>query len=94
MVMTMRLIDGDSLFNELDALSWYDNADRDEIALPEIDKASTIDAVLVVRCKDCINSKITDRGKRYCSAPLGMYGATPVNDDDFCSHGVAIGGDT
>nr|DAH27843.1 MAG TPA: hypothetical protein [Caudoviricetes sp.] len=44
------------------------------------------DVVKVVRCKDCANSEVTDRGKRYCSAPLGTYGAVPVNDNDFCSH--------
>lgn len=30
----MRLIDGDTLWEKLDDEPWYDNADRDEIALP------------------------------------------------------------
>lgn len=45
------------------------------------------DSASVVRCKDCINSDVTDRGRRYCSAPLGMYACMPVCDDDFCSCG-------
>lgn len=60
----------------------------------EIAAIPAADVVPVVRCKDCARSKVTDRGKRYCSAPLGMYAPMPVYDDDFCSNGTAIGGDT
>lgn len=41
----------------------------------EIDDAPTIDAVEVVRCKDCA-------GKKACDI-WGVY----LDDDDFCSHG-------
>lgn len=43
----------------------------------------------VVRCKKCAHSSTTESGRRYCKEPLGMYGAVPVQDDCFCSHGEA-----
>lgn len=49
----MRLIDADVLWEWLDNEPWYDNADRDEIALPIVDAIPTVDAEVVVRCKDC-----------------------------------------
>ena len=52
----MRLIDGDVLWEKLDDEPWYDNADRDEIALPIVAAAPTVDAVVVTRCKDCAHS--------------------------------------
>ena len=47
----MRLIDGDVLWEKLDDEPWYDNADRDEIALPIVAAALTVDAVVVTRCE-------------------------------------------
>lgn len=49
----MRLIDADVLWEWLDNEPWYDNADRDEIALPIVNAIPTVDAEVVVRCKDC-----------------------------------------
>lgn len=42
-----RLIDANALWKALDAASWYDNADRDEVALTMVDEAPTVDAVPV-----------------------------------------------
>lgn len=53
----MRLIDGDALWERLDNEPWFDNADRDEIALPIVSAAPTVDAEVVVRCKDCKHFK-------------------------------------
>ena len=33
----MRLIDADALWCKLESEHWYDNVDRDEIALPLVD---------------------------------------------------------
>ncbi len=44
----MRLIDADALWERLDYEPWENNADRDEIALPIVNAAPTIDAVPVV----------------------------------------------
>ena len=59
----------------------------------EIASLPAADVAPVVRCKDCAHSGTTENGRRYCKEPLGMYGSVPVNDDDFCSHGTAIGCD-
>lgn len=48
-----RLIDADALWRKFESEPWYDNADRDEIALPLVYDAPTVDAVEVVRCRDC-----------------------------------------
>ena len=83
----MRLIDADKL---VDAL--YDNEFATLCPLDEvsgvIDEAPTVDAVPVVRCRDCKKSGLTEFGKRYCSKPMGaFYGCIPVEDDFFCSGG-------
>lgn len=61
---------------------WVDDA----IGL--IDDAPTVDAVEVVRCKDCKHLEI-DPGLRYdkrmCLMRGGEYGY--CKDDDFCSYG-------
>ncbi len=63
----------------------YDDTDIDEI----LSYQPTIDAVPVVRCKDCKKSGLTEFGKRYCSEPMGsFYGCIPVEDNFFCSGGV------
>ena len=47
-----RLIDAYVLWRKFESEPWYDNADRDEIALPLVDEAPTVDAVEVVRCRE------------------------------------------
>lgn len=71
----MRLIDGDDLWERLDNEPWFDNADRDEIALPIVSAAPTVDAEVVVRCKDCRKFKTYA-----CRIVASGY-------DDFCSYG-------
>lgn len=50
----MRLIGADALFKAFENAAWYNNADRDDVAEELLLDAPTIDAVPVVRCKDCI----------------------------------------
>lgn len=71
----MRLIDGDDLWERLDDEPWFENADRDEIALPIVSAAPTVDAEVVVRCKDCRKFKTYA-----CRMVVSGY-------DDFCSYG-------
>nr|DAM99255.1 MAG TPA: hypothetical protein [Caudoviricetes sp.] len=78
----MRLIDADALWERLDNEPWFDNADRDEIALPFVSAAPTIDAEIVVRCKDC--KYHYDCGVHFCDR-LGMD--CPDDSDFFCSYG-------
>lgn len=80
----MRLIDADALFNKLDNTPWYDNADRDEIALPAIDGASIVDDVPVIRCKDCKYYSMRAYGRVVCWCNRHDI---VVEDTDFCSRG-------
>lgn len=65
----MRLIDADKLENQ------FGISDADILAVEEIRCASTVDAVLVVRCKDCRKFKTYA-----CRMVASGY-------DDFCSYG-------
>ena len=81
----MRLIDADTLWEKLDDEPWYDNADRDEIALPIVDAAPTVDAVVVTRCKDCeylVNAVVNANGFLICD-----ISDMEIAPDDFCSYG-------
>lgn len=86
-----RLIDAEALWQKLESESWYDNADRDEVALPLVDAAPTVDAVEVVRCRECkhYRSGKPFPGTSYC-ARLPYYagaGGLNVGDEDYCSYG-------
>lgn len=80
----MRLIDGDTLWEKLEDEPWYDNADRDEIALPIVAAAPTVDAVVVTRCKDCKHSW-EDIGGLCCSH--GACVDLTVPGDFYCAYG-------
>ena len=57
-------------------------------AFSEICRLPTIDAVPVVRCKDCIHRRTTGRPPFVvfvCSHNKGL--GDNVKDDDFCSYG-------
>lgn len=75
----MRLIDGDALWERLDNEPWFDNADRDEIALPIVDAAPSVDAEVVVRCKEC----------KWTGGDFVCYRGVMVQHkpEDFCSYG-------
>lgn len=94
----MRLIDGDVLWEKLDDEPWYDNADRDEIALPIVAAAPTVDAVVVTRCKDCEHYRNHPNGLCYLhtepkETERGYSGeAVCVEPDEFCSYGEPKGG--
>nr|DAH41129.1 MAG TPA: hypothetical protein [Caudoviricetes sp.] len=91
----MRLIDADALPKLLDAeykqtmkLIWKGEKHLDTLAegfaeASHIAKyiAATVDAVPVVRCKDCKYN----RGSKKCLNPDSFF-AVP-KDDDFCSYG-------
>lgn len=79
----MRLIDADALIDELGI------SDEDIIFEGMLVDAPTIDAVPVVRCKDCKGSEVFQNDSsgvmaRYCKAfTLNRM----VADDDYCSYG-------
>ena len=85
-----RLIDADALWWKFETESWYDSADRDEIVLPIIDDAPTVDAVEVVRCKDCNHWQHVEDGMGDCTNPrfhLPGHVDPTMEHDGFCSCG-------
>lgn len=76
----MRMIDADALWERLNDEPWENNADRDEIALPIVNAAPSIDAVVVTRCKDCRSYNKPKTG--WCEVHLDCE-----HPNDFCSYG-------
>ena len=72
----MRLIDADKLD------WWYKGRNIRRV----IDEAPTIDAVPVVRCKDCKHYKKDTLNARYCNHKTGGLSCFP-EEDNFCSYG-------
>ena len=78
-----RLIDADAMRDD-----WLENGENEYVyntnaILDSIDSQQTVDAVEVVRCKDCI-----------MKGPKGEFGdltchilRVPMKDNDFCSYG-------
>lgn len=92
----MRLIDADALDLRLEALmKRYMSLGRQGVAedynfvRTVISVAETIDAVEVVRCKDCRYYKQETKGDCFrCNVFTGSYElGFPTEEDDFCSYG-------
>jgi hypothetical protein len=53
-----------------------------------IRKQPTVDAVEVVRCKDCKKCGVLEHiGKLYCKEPMGCLGCVQTEPNNFCSYG-------
>ena len=85
----MRLIDADKAigryYTEWEKQDISDGAQDRDWLKQCIDEAPAIDAVPVVRCKDCTyfsNAKINTKGFLICPAS-GME----ITEDDYCSYG-------
>lgn len=87
-----RLIDADALWRKFKSEPWYDNADRDEIALPLVDEAPTVDAVEVVRCRECKHRGTDDCIFHIKGEPADEELLLKL-DNDFCSYGERKEGD-
>lgn len=79
----MRLIDADALINDRENFIVIGAGDNICIDISDIAKATTIDAVEAVRCKDCRHMEKSQYG-RYCQI-WGMYNGH--GDDGFCCYG-------
>jgi len=90
----MRLIDADRLKAEI--MGWYVALDdlfdmgkyhEREIVLQAIEESPTIDAVPVVRCKECENYNTT-----CCSKGFGWCESMDrgVSDDFYCANGTKM----
>lgn len=87
----MRLIDADWV---LEHIKPYELSDEDwnvtggtaiRLIHNAIDQAPTIDAVPVVRCKDCEYFGVNDENVPYCFNPFGLDDPEP---NGFCNYGV------
>lgn len=79
----MRLIDADKLVDML-----YDNEYTILCPLDEVsgvvDTCQTVDAVPVVRCKNCTYFRTNDENVPYCLNPFGLDDPEP---NGFCNYG-------
>lgn len=101
----MRLIDADEVLTGIEELKispWATDTYMfpHELAVKEaleivrdlcVNQSPTIDAVEVVRCKDCIHEKSTKRVKHLTGLYWCEYNSQPCNADDFCSYGEREG---
>ncbi len=86
--MEQRLIDANALRAKCDAPHWC-------VWMSEIDDAPTIDAVEVVRCKDCLHSRELNKYEKQlyldecvgCTRHSVSYHDAVMMGDDFCSYG-------
>ena len=83
----IRLIDGDALWERLNDEPWENNADRDEIALPIVNAAPTVDAEVVVRCKGCKHYYMGVCLKIYSDGNMHTEAWQSRRPEDFCSYG-------
>ena len=86
----MRLIDADRLSEAI-----YDNVPAPyedaswakENCLAEIEAAQTVDAVEVVRCRECVHYEMGVCLKIYDNGAASRYAWQERKPDDFCSYG-------
>ena len=78
-----RLIDANALIKEAYAEGAYGYVDAKQIA-----DAPTIDAVEVIRCRNCIGRSTWYNDAKYGCAVCGMSGMYPKSEDGFCSYGI------
>lgn len=74
-----RLIDANALIKEANEDGAYGYVDAFQIA-----NAPTVDAVEVVRCREC---KYCDPENYHCDHPMGTAAPFRRKPDDFCSYG-------
>lgn len=88
----MRIIDADALpIDSIDMSNMIEITDRGiaVVRLEDIVDAPTIDAVSVVRCKECrFWQKSRERAVMCC---LREVPNRPMNADDYCSYGEREG---
>ena len=102
----MRLIDADALSVEVNKSKYHNphpqitlrrnHTNEHDHFIKMIYDSPTVDAVEVVRCKDCLFARKNDDYRLFynCKKPLydPQWGERPhiklVQDCDFCSHGV------
>lgn len=83
----MRLIDADALSKEIE-MDIEDVGLQERMIFYRINDAPTIDAVEVVRCKDCKYAHMTYGGEcKYCDMWKEDGEALYLDGDFFCAYG-------
>ena len=84
----MRLIDA---YSAKEALEYTLVGDTASIAERVIDSQPTVDAVPVVRCRECVHYKMGVCLKIYDDGAASRYAWQERKPDDFCSYGERKG---
>lgn len=85
MVNEKRLIAANALLENADVFTIHtkEYGSIEVIPVDAVGDAPTVDAVEVVRCKDCVHRK-----ERVCCNPsAGMWVGVELKETDFCSYG-------
>ena len=53
-----------------------------------LEKAPTVDAIPVVRCRDCVGRSTWYNDAEYGCAVCGMSGMYPKSENGYCSYGL------
>ena len=83
----MRLIDADEVIINF-GFEWDDIPPTREEFVRFLKKQPTVDAVPVVRCRDCQHC---DPENYHCDHPMGTAAPLRRKPDDFCSYGERKG---
>ena len=89
-----RLIDADAIIDFIDMDSTWDPLETcfsEKAVVDMLESAPTVDAVEVVRCKDC-KYRFKNNGHSRDGCPI-VDAKIWMDDDDFCSHGERKEGD-
>ena len=78
----MRLIDADALMDEVNSDGAYGYVDAKQIS-----ESPTVDAVPVVRCRECKHYEMGTCLKIYDDGAASRYAWQERKPDDFCSYG-------
>lgn len=83
----MRLIDADEMRQD-----WLENGQNEYVydtnaVLDSIDEQPTIDAVPVVRCRDCKYHQLMENKKSFMYWHNCKLWCADISEDDFCSYG-------
>ena len=85
----MRVVDLDAVIDRLEVEVGYEGMREDLYSLP------VVDAVLVVRCRDCeyVRSTVSASTGERVGIWCARHDILNVGPDDFCSHGVRKNGE-
>lgn len=82
-----RLIDANALIAEYDRVHIGEPGKARKL----MEEAPTVEAVEIVRCRDCIGRSTWSNDAEYGCAICGMSGMYPKSENGYCSYGLRKG---